>query len=215
MTTFSLPTQPPRRTPTPATSTATTSSTIGWTARVSIAVVATTVALAVSSSADVMGTSTAQTPTCSNGDSCYGLDPRTTHCEDDAVTVAEEGVTFPDRGDFGLLQIRYSAACSSYWGRYTAPAGIRQVINVGGWNPTYGRVTAWIPNLKSIPTAGTNPGWGGSSWTGMVQDIGPGVCTGVEVVLSNNPGMAEAPEVDTMPWFWGPCTNSTTAIAGS
>ncbi|MFI7172251.1 DUF2690 domain-containing protein [Rhodococcoides fascians] len=146
---------------------------------------------------------------------CWGQDPMAMHCDDDAQTVAQDGVVDEVGSEWGLIQLRYSPSCNAYWGRYTAPAGTRQILGASMMQASAGRVTAWVPGMESIPTAGSNPGPGGSSWSGMVADIGRGVCTGVEVVLSDangDPGhMPGAPSRETLPWYWGPCVGTDDA----
>lgn len=142
-------------------------------------------------------------PTCVS-DGCYGKDPKATGCDSDARTVAEQGVS----GSRGMLQIRYSSTCQALWAKYTAPAGIRQIIGASTYQIVFGRVTIWHEGAKSVTGVGSNPMPGGSQWTGMViSDVK--ACVGVGVVW----GKAEASgQVDNQedPWYWGPCVEPST-----
>ncbi|WP_009998120.1 DUF2690 domain-containing protein [Streptomyces clavuligerus] len=66
-------------------------------------------------------------PTCA-GEVCHGLDPRTTHCDADALTVKEEWK------DVMRLELRYSARCSTVWGKLTG-AGQGDTVTVSS-SPT-------------------------------------------------------------------------------
>ncbi|MFD7454292.1 DUF2690 domain-containing protein [Kitasatospora sp. NPDC059827] len=117
--------------------------------------------LALAMSGAVLAAAPASAATSCYASSCNGLDPASTTCANDAITVSTNTT----------LELRYSPSCRAAWGRikqYTIPGETVKVTNSIGQSysttTATGHVTIWSPmvndkDLKSTARDETSNGW--------------------------------------------------------
>lgn len=116
----------------------------------------------------------AAAPTC-YGNSCDGIDPAKTACQNDAITLARRDAVTP-AGNWGNLELRYSPRCFSNWVRFTPWYGIRAYLGSLSGGIVSGSPWIWragVPNsLRGVIGSSGTWGWGYTNWTAMVTASG-------------------------------------------
>lgn len=132
------------------------------------------------------------------GSTCVGLNPADTPCAKDAKTIAAQHV------DSGMLELRWSKACNTSWGRYTTYRRAEIFGTLSGFGIVHAQPWTWT-DQGSQGTAGTVVAsfQGATWWTKMVDHARPEVCTGVRLFSGNGP--APGGGNNDLGWFGNLC----------
>lgn len=146
----------------------------------------------------------AEAATSCSGSSCVGVDPATTTCEDDAITIRAIDVD----GD-GMLEMRWSQSCNAGWARFTTyrRGEIFGYFSSGGISHAY--VSTWTDQGTQDSTGliVTTVPFNGATWWSRMVDFGrPEVCIGVRLYAEQKGDTPYgASDTSDLGWTWGPC----------
>lgn len=128
-----------------------------------------------------------ESPSCYSS-SCEGVDPATTNCTDDAITLLSRRAEVGTR-DWGVLELRYSPSCHSNWARFTPWGGLRGWAgNIAGKGEINATPYIWrdgvANSLRGQGGHSSNYGATITNWTSMITADGT-TCTSAEVYEDN------------------------------
>jgi hypothetical protein len=128
-----------------------------------------------------------ESPSC-YGAGCEGIDPATTNCTDDAVTLLSRRADVGTR-DWGVLELRYSPSCHSNWARFTPWGGLRGWAgNLAGKGELNATPYIWrdgvADSLRGQGGHSSGPGLTITNWTSMITADGK-TCSSAEVYEDN------------------------------